>query len=180
MGLHHPVFRNEQHYRLGLLVSIQPDINGFVLDSGDKTRNPCCVLEHAEHSIVWNVPASQQLAAPPSSMVFFGNLANIAIVMPLRVLHILAKLAETEKGSTMRQFSATDLANKTGDVLAVAAQQPVAIARHGKRRFVVLSTEEFEALRQGKDSRTAHHVDDLDDAEATRLMTELHASIDKD
>ena len=110
----------------------------------------------------------------------FYNLANIAIVMLSRVLYILAKLAETKKGCTMRQFSATDLANKTGDVLALAAQQPVAIARHGKRRFVVLSTEEFEALRQGKDSRTEHHVDDLDDAEATRLMTELQASIDND
>ena len=80
----------------------------------------------------------------------------------------------------MRQFSATDLANKTGDVLALAAQQPVAIARHGKRRFVVLSTEEFEALRHGKDSRTAHHVDDLTDAEADRLTTELQHSIDND
>ena len=80
----------------------------------------------------------------------------------------------------MRQFSATDLANKTGDVLALAAQQPVAIARHGKRRFVVLSTEEFEALRQGKDSRAAHHVDDLTDAEDDRLMTELQNSIDND
>lgn len=80
----------------------------------------------------------------------------------------------------MRQFSATDLANKTGDVLALAAQQPVAIARHGKRRFVVLSTEEFEALRQGKDNCTSHHVDDLTDAEADRLMTELQNSIDND
>ena len=80
----------------------------------------------------------------------------------------------------MREFSATDLGNKTGDVLAAASQEPIAIARHGKRRFVVLSTEEFEALRQGKDSRTAHHVDDLTDAEADRLMTELQNSIDND
>ncbi|EEE35223.1 type II toxin-antitoxin system prevent-host-death family antitoxin [uncultured Ruegeria sp.] len=80
----------------------------------------------------------------------------------------------------MRQFSATDLANKTGDVLAIAARQPVAIARHGKRRFVVLSTEEFETLRLGKDSRSAHHVDDLDDDEAARLVAELEASISND
>ena len=79
----------------------------------------------------------------------------------------------------MRQFSATDLANKTGDVLALAAQHPVAITRHGKPRFVVLSTEEFEALRQSKDNQTAHHVDDLNDAEATRLVNELQASIDR-
>ncbi|UWQ09687.1 type II toxin-antitoxin system prevent-host-death family antitoxin [Aliiroseovarius crassostreae] len=80
----------------------------------------------------------------------------------------------------MRQFSATDLANKTGDVLALAAQQPVAITRHGKPRFVVLSTEEFEALRQRKDTQTAHHIDDLDDAEAIRLAGELQASIEND
>ncbi|WP_424944623.1 type II toxin-antitoxin system Phd/YefM family antitoxin [Aliiroseovarius crassostreae] len=80
----------------------------------------------------------------------------------------------------MRQFSATDLANKTGDVLALAAQQPVAITRHGKPRFVVLSTEEFEALRQCKATQTAHHIDDLDNTEATRLASELQASIEND
>ncbi|UWQ00220.1 type II toxin-antitoxin system Phd/YefM family antitoxin [Aliiroseovarius crassostreae] len=80
----------------------------------------------------------------------------------------------------MRQFSATDLANKTGDVLALAAQNPVAITRHGKPRFVVLSTEEFEALRQCKDTQSAHHIDDLGDAEATRLVNELQASIEND
>ena len=80
----------------------------------------------------------------------------------------------------MQQFSATDLANKTGDVLALAAQQPVAIARHGKRRFVVLSTEKFEALRQTKDSSTSHHVNDLSDTEAARLVAELQTSIDND
>lgn len=80
----------------------------------------------------------------------------------------------------MRQFSATDLANKTGDVLALAAQQPVAITRHGKPRFVVLSTEEFETLRQSKDTQSAHHIDDLGDAEATRLASELQASIEND
>ena len=85
-----------------------------------------------------------------------------------------------ENGDIMRQFTATDLANKTSDILALAARQPVAIARHGKQRFVVLATEDFEALRQGKDSRTAHHVDDLDDTEATRLVNELQASIDND
>jgi antitoxin Phd len=37
----------------------------------------------------------------------------------------------------MRHFSATELANKTGDVLAAAAQEPVHIQRHGKSRYVV-------------------------------------------
>ena len=62
-----------------------------------------------------------------------------------------------------------EAAFETNDVALIS----VAIARHGKRRFVVLSTEDFEALRHGTDSRTVHHVNDLDDAEALQLMTEL-------
>ena len=109
---------------------------------------------------------------------FMNTLPKIAIAVPPCTLRILAKLPEFGKEGPIRQFSATGLANKTGDALALAAQLPVAIARHGKRRFVILSTEEFEALHQGKDSRTANHVGDLDDAKATRLVTDLQANID--
>ena len=41
----------------------------------------------------------------------------------------------------MRHFTATELANNTGDVLAAAAQEPVRIQRHGKSRYVLLSVE---------------------------------------
>ena len=61
----------------------------------------------------------------------------------------------------MLQFFATDLGNKTGDVLAVAAQEPVAIARHGKPRFVVLTTERFEKYRQPGDQRIARRTADI-------------------
>ncbi|MFC3058554.1 type II toxin-antitoxin system prevent-host-death family antitoxin [Paenirhodobacter populi] len=80
----------------------------------------------------------------------------------------------------MKQFSATELANKTGDVLAAAAQAPVAIARHGKPRFVVLSAERFEHLQARGDSRRAFHVADLTDAEAADLIGALQNSIDHD
>ncbi len=52
--------------------------------------------------------------------------------------------------------------------------------RHRKRRFVVLSLEDFEVLRYGTDNRTVVDVNDLDSAEALQLMTELQASIDHD
>jgi antitoxin Phd len=80
----------------------------------------------------------------------------------------------------MKQFSATELANKTGDVLAAAAQAPVAIARHGKPRFVVLSAERFEDLQARGDTRRAFNVADLTDAEADRLIGALQNSIDHD
>ena len=73
----------------------------------------------------------------------------------------------------MRQFSSTELSTKTGDVLAAAAQRPVTIARHGKARFVVLSSEQFELLKRNNDSRTAIHVGDLSDSEADQLIADL-------
>ncbi len=80
----------------------------------------------------------------------------------------------------MRQFSSTELANNTGDVLAAAAQEPVQIARHGKPRFVMLTTEQYAKLQSGHDTRRSVHVEDLDDAEAADLIARLQESIDND
>ena len=80
----------------------------------------------------------------------------------------------------MRQFSSTELANNTGDVLAAAAQEPVQIARHGKPRYVVLTTERFAELQDRYDSRRLVHVDDLDDTEAANLIALLQESIEND
>lgn len=80
----------------------------------------------------------------------------------------------------MKQFSATELANRTGDVLAAAAQAPVAIARHGKARFVVLTTEQFVRLQAHGDTRRAFLMTDLSDAEADSLIAGLQHSIDND
>jgi antitoxin Phd len=78
----------------------------------------------------------------------------------------------------MKQFSSTELANSTGDVLAAAAQAPVLIARHGKPRFVVLSAEAYDRLRSQGETRRAFHVLDLTDAEADTLIADLQDSID--
>jgi len=80
----------------------------------------------------------------------------------------------------MKQFSSTELANHTGDVLAAAAQRPVTIAKHGKARFVVLTTEQFAALQKGQDTRRSVHVSELDDEEAASLINALQDSIDND
>jgi len=80
----------------------------------------------------------------------------------------------------MKQFSSTELANRTGDVLAAAAEAPVTIARHGKPRFVMLSTEQYVRLRRQADARRAFHVADLADAEAEALIARLQDSIEND
>ncbi len=80
----------------------------------------------------------------------------------------------------MQSFSATDLSTKTGDVLAVAAQEAVEIKRHGKVRFVVLSVEQYERLTTRGDTRRAIHIDDMNDAESAVLVAELEEAIKDD
>lgn len=80
----------------------------------------------------------------------------------------------------MREFSATDLGNKTGDVLAAASQEPIAIARHGKARFVMLSTEAFERLRRPTDPRIARRTVDIPTDEGAELVAELERLVQDD
>ena len=80
----------------------------------------------------------------------------------------------------MKQFSSTELANRTGDVLAAAAQAPVSIARHGKARFVVLTAEQYALIQARGDSRRVLDLMNLSDDEAERLVQELQHSIDND
>lgn len=80
----------------------------------------------------------------------------------------------------MQQFTSTELANKTGDVLAAAAQAPVKIARHNKARYVMLTVESYEQLVQSQDTRRAVHVSELSDTEAEAMVAALQASIDND
>lgn len=80
----------------------------------------------------------------------------------------------------MREFSATDLGNRTGDVLAAASQEPVKIARHGKARFVVLTTETFEKLSSANDPRIARLTKDIPEAEGAQLLAELDRIIETD
>ena len=51
----------------------------------------------------------------------------------------------------MKEFTAADVTRNSGDVFAAAAAEPVAITRHRKPRFVVMSIERYEALT--RDSR---------------------------
>lgn len=80
----------------------------------------------------------------------------------------------------MRHFSATELANKTGDVLAAAAQEPVHIQRHGKSRYVLLSVEQFERMATVADQRRALHVEDMDESEMHAMILALQHSIQHD
>jgi len=71
----------------------------------------------------------------------------------------------------MKHFPAGDLTRNTGDLFEAAAVAPVAITKHRKPRFVVMSLERFEALTEAHRPQVSLDVNDMPD--------ELGALLDK-
>ncbi|MFI5013339.1 MAG: type II toxin-antitoxin system Phd/YefM family antitoxin [Hyphomicrobiales bacterium] len=65
----------------------------------------------------------------------------------------------------MKSYSLTELGNKSGEVTEAAFRGPVDITSRGKRKFVLLTAEDYDRLR-GRSAQRAVHVDDLSPEEA--------------
>lgn len=73
----------------------------------------------------------------------------------------------------MKMFKAADVTRNSGDVFAAAAAEPVAITRHSKPRFVVMSVEKYNKMLAQSDPRRAFGLDELPDDLAGQLMASL-------
>lgn len=62
----------------------------------------------------------------------------------------------------MRRYPSSELKQHLGDVLAVASREPVAITKHGKSRFVLMSLEIYEE-RFPEDPRRSYRIEDTPD-----------------
>ena len=63
----------------------------------------------------------------------------------------------------MKQFQARDLTRNTTDLWTAATIAPVAITKHRKARFIVMSVERYEALVRGDTSQVAISVANMPD-----------------
>lgn len=72
----------------------------------------------------------------------------------------------------MRRYPSTKLKQHLGDVLAVASREPVAITKHGKSRFVLMSLETYEERFPG-DSRRSYRIEDTPDDHLEMLENAL-------
>jgi prevent-host-death family protein len=75
----------------------------------------------------------------------------------------------------MPRFSLTDLSNRSGEVVEAAFRGPVEITSRGKRRFVLLTAEDYDRLVSAADARRAFHADDLPDQVAAMMLAALDA-----
>lgn len=78
----------------------------------------------------------------------------------------------------MKVFPATDLKQNTGDVLDAANREPVAITRHNKPRYVLMSLDAYNA-RFASDTRRAIAVDEMPD-DHFRMIEKAAADLDRD
>ena len=63
----------------------------------------------------------------------------------------------------MKVFPAASLTRNTSDLFEAATVSPVAITKHRKARFVVMSMDRYKALTEGASSQIAVDVTDMPD-----------------
>jgi antitoxin Phd len=78
----------------------------------------------------------------------------------------------------MAHFSLTDLSNRSGEVVEAAFKGPVEITRHGKRKFVLLTADDYDRLVHAADTRRAFHADDVPKDVAALMLTALERDDD--
>lgn len=74
----------------------------------------------------------------------------------------------------MTSFSLTELGNRSGEVVEAAFQGPVDITKRGKRKFVLLTAEQFDRLTASTTQR-AYRAEDLGGAERDEILAGLDA-----
>lgn len=70
-------------------------------------------------------------------------------------------------------FTLTELGNKSGEVAEAAIRGPVDITKRGKRRFVLLTAEDYDRMVGARPAQRVVHVDDLTAADAARYLDGL-------
>lgn len=76
--------------------------------------------------------------------------------------------------SDLGKFTMSDLAHKTGTVADAADRRPVRITRHGRPRYVMLRSEDFDRLvARSRDPRRVIVTDETPDEIAEIFAEEL-------
>jgi len=78
----------------------------------------------------------------------------------------------------MRSFPSTDLKQTLGDVLDAASYEPIAITKHKKPRFVLMSIRDYEQ-RFMKDERQAFAVEEMPAEHLEMLEASLSDEVPK-
>jgi PHD/YefM family antitoxin component YafN of YafNO toxin-antitoxin module len=91
-------------------------------------------------------------------------------------------MAKITKPKPDRRFSktvtATELANRSGDVLLDSERGPIGVLRHGKPRYVVLNIEAYETLKRAGDPQRAYRTKDAPPELLNAILESMRADVD--
>jgi prevent-host-death family protein len=73
-------------------------------------------------------------------------------------------MANAVEEAGMAAFSLTDLSNRSGEVVEAALRGPVDITRRGKRKFMLLTAEDYDRLVKAANTTRARHAGDAPEA----------------
>ena len=74
---------------------------------------------------------------------------------------------------SVAHFSLTDLSNRSGEVIEAAFRGPVEITRRSKRKFMLLTAEDYDRLVRAADTRRAFHADEAPEGVAVMMLAAL-------
>jgi prevent-host-death family protein len=78
----------------------------------------------------------------------------------------------------MKTYTLSELGNKSGEVTEAAFRGPVNITSRGRRKFVILTADDYDRLINRRPTQRIVHVDDLSEAEASDYIAGLSAPIE--
>ncbi len=79
----------------------------------------------------------------------------------------------------MKTFRSSDLKQHVGDVLHAAETAPVAITKHDKLRYILMSAEQYERRLGNADPRRVYSIEETPDDIADLLTLELDRQLDE-
>lgn len=73
----------------------------------------------------------------------------------------------------MATFTLTELSNNSGEILEAAYRGPVELTRHGKRKYVILTADQFDKLTKLEDPRRVYGPGETPPELANMILAEL-------
>lgn len=79
----------------------------------------------------------------------------------------------------MKSYSLTDLSNRSGEIAEAAKQGPVAITNRGKRQYVLLTAEQYDAFSKPHTVRRVLNMEDLSPEDADFYLRALSKELEE-
>jgi prevent-host-death family protein len=86
---------------------------------------------------------------------------------------------EDHSMSQLPEFKAADLTRHTSELFDAAIRSPIAITKHRKPKFVLMSMEQYRLLERGSPQQ-AHMIDELPDDLRALMIEGLERDLDRD